>query len=264
MGVNAQAIKKINCDMEKPEFLTVDEFHIAILTAKGSKTKSVKNEDSCGFVIPYPNQIALVVSDGLGGHQMGDKASQIVVNTLLGRNSKQRRPFKPSTMMNRMETAHYKIQDLGVDAGATAVAAVIEKDSFWFYSVGDSMGMLLRKTGEIVYKTYEHSVVGFATEAGLIEEKEAKDHEQSHIILNSLGFSDSRMESSFKLGIQKEDMVFLCSDGLTDIMTTEEIVKCLKASSFEKGILDLYQMASDLRVKENHFDDLTFIACLNK
>lgn len=264
MGINSQVVKKINSQMDKPEFLHVDEFHIAILCAKGSKSKSLKNEDSCGFVIPYPSQIALVVSDGLGGHEMGDRASQIVVNTLLGRNSKQRRPFKPSTMMSRMEKAHYRIQDLGVDAGATAVAAVIEKDSFWFYSVGDSMGLLLRKSGEIIYKTYEHSVVGFATEAGFIEEKEAKDHEQSHVILNSLGFSDSRMESSFKLAIQKEDICFLCSDGLTDLLTTEEIVKCLRHSNFETGIMDLYQMAMDLRVKENHFDDLTFIACLNK
>ena len=261
MGVNSQVLKKINSDMEKPEFFSFNGFELAIFTGKGSRPKGEKNEDSCGFMSPTPSQLALVVSDGLGGHKFGDKASKIVVNTTLGRNSGRRRPFKSSEIINKLEKAHQKIIDLKSDAGATVVAAIVEGKNLWFYSVGDSLGFLLSKNGEISYKTFEHSVVGFATESGLLAEKEAQGHDQSNIILNALGFVDSRMESSFRLEIGSENILVLCTDGLTDLLTVDQITSFLIENDLKEGIPQMIDKALSLQKERGEFDDLTFIVC---
>ena len=261
MGVRAQVLKKLNANLDKPELLSFAGFDIALYTAIGSRPKGEKNEDSCGLMSPSPSQLAMVVSDGLGGHKFGDKASKIVVNTVLGRNSGRRRPFKPSEIINRLEKAHNKIVDLQSDAGATVVAAIIEGRGLWFYSVGDSLGILISKHGEVLYKTFEHSVVGFATESGLMKEREAQEHEQSNIILNSLGFADSRIESSFRLNLSDGDTLLLCSDGLTDLLTVDEIVGALSGKEVGVSVDSLIDKVSSLREEQGEFDDLSLIAC---
>ncbi|MCB0407139.1 MAG: serine/threonine-protein phosphatase [Bdellovibrionales bacterium] len=257
-------MKKLNETMEAPEYFDLPGFRVSLFTSRGSKSKKKKNEDSCGFTSPTPNQMAMVVSDGMGGHEKGDQASRIVVNSILGRSSQKRRPYKPAQVIEKLEKAHQKIINLSVNAGATAVVAIIQGDGLWFYSVGDSLGYFFRPTGELIYKTFEHSVTGFATESGLMGEKEAQSHDQSNIILNSLGFHDSRIESSFKLPILTNDIVFLCSDGITELFTQEEVKSYLANESFDVGLRELAAKAVSLREAKTYFDDLTFVVCQKK
>ncbi|MCB0379027.1 MAG: serine/threonine-protein phosphatase [Bdellovibrionales bacterium] len=264
MGVSAQSSRKINIDMEKPEIFELSSFELTLFTSKGEKAKGKNNEDACGFLSPSPSQVALVVSDGLGGHKMGDLASKITVNTILGRASQRRRPFKSAQIIEKVEKAHQKIMDLNSDAGATVVAAVIEGDSLWFYSVGDSLGYLFSESGDVVYKTFEHSIVGFATESGIMGEEEAQQHQDSNVILNSLGFYDSRLECSLRLKMTLGETILLCSDGLTDIMTLEEMKSCIAGKGLEEASEALVVKARELQEKHEHRDDLTIVLCRKK
>lgn len=261
MGVNTKGIKKINSDMSRPEYFNLSGFELAVYSSKGSRPKGEKNEDSCGFISPSPSQVAVIVSDGLGGHNLGDQASKIVVNTVLGRNTNRRRPFNSAQVVSKMEKAHQRIIDLKADAGATVVAAVVEGNSLWFYSVGDSLGFLMSKKGEISYKTFEHSVVGFATESGLMAEKEAQQHDQSNIILNALGFSDSRMESSFKLAVKAGETLILCTDGLTELLLVDEIREYFKQENLQESVDSLFEQIKVSREKKGVFDDLALVVC---
>lgn len=257
--------KKLNADQVAPEFHDFQNFSLALYTCRGTKKgKKGKNEDSCGFVSPTVNQVAMIVADGMGGHRMGDKASKMTVNAILGRSTQRRRPFKPAQMIEKVERAHQKIMDLKTDAGSTVVIAVVEGDGLWLYSVGDSLGLLFSDTGRIQYKTFEHSVTGFATESGLMEEKEAQAHEQSNEILNCLGFHDTRLEASMRLAYKPGETVLLCTDGLTEILTTDEVSSLLTAATFEEGIENLVARCRELRGNMQHFDDLSFVACRKK
>ncbi len=251
--------------MEGPEFHDFQQFSLAIYTSRGTKKgKTAKNEDSCGFISPTVSQVAMIVADGMGGHRMGDRASKMAVNAILGRSTQRRRPFKPAQMIEKVERAHQKIMDLKSDAGSTVVIAVVEGDGLWLYSIGDSLGILFSETGRIQYKTFEHSVTGFATESGLLEEKEAQVHEQSNEILNCLGFHDTRLEASMKLLYRSGETVLLCTDGLTEILTIDEISTLIAVGAFEESIESLVARCRELRGGAQKFDDLSFIACRKK
>ena len=257
-------VRKLNVNMFEPEFYEVEDLRLAIFSTKGTRADGEKNEDSCGVVHFGGKQLALVVSDGLGGHKMGGRASKIVIGTTLGRKSKERRPLKAHQFYDKIEKSHKKISALGTNAGATLVAALLEDKSLRFYTVGDSSGFLISVEGDVKYRTLEHSVVGFATEAGVLGPKEARNHKESHIILNCLGFWDSRVEGSFEMEMISGDTVVLCSDGLTEVLTKKEIVSKLVGAKFQNGVLDLLSKAIKRRKGRDFFDDMTFVICQKK
>ncbi len=263
MGVSPLGTKQLNSDMDAPEFLSTTEFELGYFSAKGSRRGHKKNEDSLGVAIDS-SHLTLVVSDGLGGHKMGDRASQIAIKTLLGVKSDSAAPVKPHSMPMKIEKAHEKIRELKVDAGATVVAAIVQGDGLWFYSVGDSVGGLLSADGEVLYKTFEHSVTGFATESGLLSSDDAKTHRDSHVILNSLGSHDGRLESSFRLAFPNRATVFLCSDGLTEVMNLPEIASFLRDHQFRQGVEALLRQCREIRGQMADCDDLSLIACRKK
>ena len=254
-------VRKLNAEMVAPEFFEVAGLKLALFSAKGTRAVGDKNEDSCGFVRYGGKQVALVVSDGLGGHEMGARASKIAVGTTLGKVVKKRRRIKSYEFLDRIEKSHQKILALGINAGATLVAALIEESKIRFYAVGDSSGFLISDQGEIEYKTLEHSVVGLAKEAGVLGAKAAKNHQESHVILNCLGFWDSRVETSFELELRPRNTLVLCSDGLTEVFTKKEIISKLAGVPFEHGVIGLLEGVMRRRCSREFVDDMTFILC---
>jgi serine/threonine protein phosphatase PrpC len=259
MGIGATREKFLNKDMADLHFFATNSLELAVYSTKGLKRGKKKNEDSCGFVTQGQENAILIVADGMGGHQLGDKASSVAVSSIVGRALQRKRLLKPNDVRLRIEKAHKKILDFGVDAGTTLVCAQIQGQSVRFYCIGDSMGALFNKNGEIFYKTVEHSVKGFATRSGILSESEANQRSDGHEILNCLGFHDSRIEMSFELNFQVGDTLFLCSDGVTDFLNTKDIATLINQSSLKEGAQAIIAKTSTLKSQYDSYDDLSFI-----
>jgi serine/threonine protein phosphatase PrpC len=259
MGLATTYEKFLNVAMDSIHSFVIDELEVALYTTPGSRKGKTKNEDSCGYIYQGKDQAVLIVSDGMGGHKMGDKASRIAINTLVGRPTQRKRHLKSNNIRQRIERSHFKIMDLGVEAGATLVCAQIAGNTARFFSVGDSVGLLINKKSEILYKTIEHSVIGFATQAGLMTQKEADQQNHSNEILNCLGFYDSRIELSFELNFNTEDSIFLCSDGVTDLLNVQKMSQLLSGKTALESAQNILNETNRLKEGLHDYDDLTFI-----
>lgn len=259
MGLATTREKFLNVDMENFQYFNTEMFELAVYTSMGRRKGKKKNEDSCGFVAQSRDNVILIVSDGMGGHKMGDRASHITVSTIVGRSLLRKRLFKANDISQRIEKSHVKIKKLGVDAGATVVCAHLHGETIRFFCVGDSVGFLSDKNGNVRYKTIEHSVVGFATQAGIISEAEASQREDSNVILNCLGFSDSRMETSFDIEFKKGDVAFLCSDGVTDFFDSKAIQEFMATTDLQKAAGLIVEKSKELKLDHDSYDDFSFI-----
>jgi serine/threonine protein phosphatase PrpC len=208
----------------------------------------------------------LAVADGVGGVRAGNKASSIVLDQLrssLAQNkdddSEQR-----SAILNAIETANQAVLALGIGAATTLAVVEINRNTVRPYHVGDSTILVFGQRGKIKLQTVAHSPVGFAVEAGLLDEEEAMHHEDRHIVSNVIGVPDMRIEVGSTLELAQRDTILLASDGLMDNLQPSEIIERLRKGTLAPAAkvlaADSMQRMTEPREGEpSKPDDLTFI-----
>jgi PPM family protein phosphatase len=213
---------------------------------------------------PLPVLFA-IVSDGIGGHRAGEIASEMVVETIS-------REIARSNGSNPVQTLRESImrasQEILVQAesdpekkgmGATCVCALIIDDRIYIASVGDSR-VYLRRNGKLQQLSIDHTWVQEAIDAGLLSREESKEHPNAHVIRRYLGSkqpvepdtrlrlatgeSNARSESNQGLHLRPNDQILLCSDGLTDLVSDDEINSMVADSDQEKAIEKLVDLAN--------------------
>ncbi|MGD8560251.1 MAG: protein phosphatase 2C domain-containing protein [Gammaproteobacteria bacterium] len=231
-----------------------------------SPEKETANEDSAGVFNMDANACALVVADGMGGMPCGDQASRIVVESLQGALSAAKasdfgyRDF----MLNGIEQANEKINELGVGAGSTMAAVEINNHVLRPYHVGDSMILVVGQRGKIKLQTISHSPVGYAVESGLLNEQEALHHDDRHVVSNYVGNPEMRIEIGPTLELSRYDTVILATDGLFDNLTLSEIAQMIRKDPLEKVSQRLIDLCGErMRHEDTQFpskpDDVSFI-----
>ena len=186
------------------------------------------------FVKTFKNRNGIimgVVCDGIGGHQGGDVASNMAVNHL-GHNFMMTDFCEAQVAQswlsvqlkaendNILRTAT-KFADLN-GMGTTIVLAIIFADQALIAHLGDSRAYLYRD-GQLTQLTEDHSLVNGLLKMGQITEQEAKNHPQKNIITQTLGVS-STVDPEFSiLEVHTSDIFLLCTDGLTNSLTDEQI-----------------------------------------
>ena len=132
-----------------------DSFALANGVGSFYTVKSVhhdKNQDSLGY-FEIDNYLKVAaVSDGMGGHLGGEKASKIVMRAFKSKMAK----LRPKTNMRNLvldsiDLADKRVKNLKIGAGATLVAASIEKGMIRFFNIGDSVGYLIGSRGKIKF-----------------------------------------------------------------------------------------------------------------
>jgi serine/threonine protein phosphatase PrpC len=113
-------------------------------------------------------------------------------------------------------------------------------------------------------QTVSHSPVGFAKEAGLLDEQEAMHHEERHVVSNVIGAADMRIEIGSVLKLAPMDTVVLTSDGLVDNLHVNEIVERLRKGPLDGAVKNLAAVARQRMTQPQEGepskpDDLTFI-----
>ncbi len=126
------------------------------------------------------------------------------------------------------------------------------------------MILVMGQRGKIKLQTVSHSPVGFAVEAGVIDEAEAMHHEDRHLVSNVLGASDMRIEVGSTLTLSPRDTLLLSSDGLFDNLHRDEIVERMRKGPLLEAARRLGQdsvrrMTRPVGENPSKPDDLTFV-----
>ncbi|MDE5977206.1 MAG: Stp1/IreP family PP2C-type Ser/Thr phosphatase [Turicibacter sp.] len=205
------------------------------------------NEDA---VKAYRNEHCsiLVVADGMGGHEAGEVASAMVVNTVeqyfnedLSFNHPEalRKWLKQILQQVNQEILNF-IEQQGIShgMGTTAILAVITNSFISFAHIGDSRAYLL-SNHQLRQVTKDHTFVRKLVEEGKLSEKEAKTHPHRHIIMNALGVNKDLKFDYLVLERYQLDAVLLCTDGLTSMVDDQEILTILSESKTTEEKVDL-------------------------
>jgi serine/threonine protein phosphatase PrpC len=186
------------------------------------------NEDSVGLIEDAKKRY-YVVADGMGGHNAGEVASRIAVQSTIDYiNTKIEFQNLDDILSTAIKFANEKIyHEAEVNSkmsgmGTTITACLIHNKKMVVANVGDSSCYIIKKDA-IEKVTKDHSLVQQLVDAGTITEEEAVNHPNKNIITRALGTNNSVEVDLFKFDIEDTDKVVLCSDGLSNSVTKSEI-----------------------------------------
>lgn len=191
-----------------------------------SPDKQTENEDSAAIIQLGDDSLVLAVADGVGGSVAGREASNATVRTLsrvLTKLPDDAAPLRPA-ILDAVDEANKAVLSLARGAATTLVVAQIDAKRLQSYHVGDSELLAVGQRGRIKQRVVPHSPTGFAVEAGLLDENEAVQHDQRHVLFNVIGSQEMRVEVGPALQLAKYDTVLLATDGLFDNLFIDEIV----------------------------------------
>ncbi len=212
----------------------------------GDAEKRGPNEDSAAIVPIDGEYIVLMVADGVGGMAGARRASNLTVSTVresLGKLEEVTPRRLRTAILDGIETANRRVMEQATGAASTLALAEIGPGYVRTYHIGDSVLILCGQRGRIKLQTTPHSPVGFAMEAGLLDEKDALEHVELNLIFNVIGSNDMRIEIGSELPIAARDTLLLASDGLMDNMMMEEIVGTIRKGRLQAAIRELTQIA---------------------
>jgi serine/threonine protein phosphatase PrpC len=193
--------------------------------------KSTQNEDAAAVIQLGDDSLVLAVADGVGGNPAGREASNVTVQTLarvLSKLNADEAQVRPA-ILDAVEEANKTVLGLARGAATTLVVAQLAATQLRSYHVGDSELLAVGQRGRIKQRVVPHSPTGFAVEAGLLDEDEAVQHEQRHVLFNVIGSTDMRVEVGPLLQLATRDTVLLASDGLFDNLYIDEIVDAIRS-----------------------------------
>ena len=133
--------------------------------------------------------------------------------------------------------------------GTTMVLCFIESGQLYVANVGDSRLYLLGDGLSQV--TEDHSYVAAMVRAGEITEEEARFHPDKNMITRAIGVSETVRVDYFEVDLKNGDRILLCSDGLTNMVTDQEIGEILDQESPQQAVDDLIERAIDYGGADN-------------
>jgi serine/threonine protein phosphatase PrpC len=185
------------------------------------------NEDSA-----YARPPLYVVADGMGGAQAGEVASALAVEEFRGGliaqgTAEQRLSERVQAANWRIyETAHRKLEHEGM--GTTLTAVYLDESNLAVAHVGDSRAYIFRDS-ELVRLTHDHSLVEELIRRGKLTPEQAAAHPQRSIITRALGIEPEVEVDTWTYPMRAGDVVLLCSDGLTSMISEPQIASVLAA-----------------------------------
>lgn len=239
----------------------------ASLFSRRSPASEGRNQD-CAALLPLGDDSGLlVVADGVGGGKAGADASIVAVHELIDSLESHLREGATSrreAILTALKSASREIATLGVGAGTTVALAEVEGRAVRPYHVGDSCVLVVGQQGKIKHLTVPHSPVGYAVEAGLLNESEAMHHADRHLIFNMVGTVEMRIEVGPRLELSERDTLLLYSDGLADNLRVQEIVELVRSGPLQESVTALAdlarkRMASSRAGEPQKPDDLTIV-----
>jgi protein phosphatase len=230
----------------------------SIATASLSAVGCVRsqNEDYCSEFQDSAGRRLLVVADGMGGHKGGATASRVAVEAI-GEIFEESPGDPEQTLYLAISTANERLHKMAMDnselrgMGTTAVTLLLDQDrEAWVAHVGDSRAYRLRE-GRIEALTRDHSVVAEMVRKGLLSEEQAAVHPRRNEILRSVGVETTVRPDVRQIEVKDGDRFLLCSDGLSNLMSEEEIAAVVQREPPSQAARTLVDTANSRGAPDN-------------
>ncbi len=211
------------------------------------------NEDSVTIINNEHNEFILAVADGMGGHKAGEVASAIAIDYI------QDSFYALETMGTKEEAIDWlrmtvkeineKIFEYADDnpeskgLGTTLVIAIKTDNYILYGNIGDSSGYVI-KNNTLHKVTKDHTYVGMLLTNGRLTEESAKNHPGKNLLTRALGANNPIEIDIFDIDTSVKGL-FLCSDGLTNMLSDEQIEKILNSNlPIEEAVIKLIKKAN--------------------
>lgn len=215
------------------------------------------NEDAC---LDRPDLGLWAVADGMGGHDAGDVASRLIVEGL----ARVPPPTDAAAFLravegalqeaNRALLAEAARRGPGRIVGSTVVVLIITGRRFACVWVGDSRLYLFRDE-RLRQISRDHSHVQELVNLGLVRPEAARDHPQANVVTRAVGATDTLELEMRHERVLPNDVFLLCSDGLTKMLTDDEIEEILSRVAAPEAA----QVLLDLALERGAVDNVTSV-----
>ena len=226
------------------------------------------NQDDFGTILEWREKLGLTnaelqtrghlfaVADGMGGHAAGEVASRLAIETLFRDyyTSPWRDPEANLTAAigaaNQRIFAQAATNPEMNGMGTTLVAALYLPERWLIANVGDSRAYLFRN-GRIRQVTEDHSWVAEQARSGILSAEEAAHHPLRNVITRSLGNEERVQPDVYPLNARPEDILLLCSDGLSNLVSEKEMTGILKSYPLDEAAEKLLALALERGASDN-------------
>ena len=178
------------------------------------------NEDSLVAVPPL-----FAVADGMGGHEAGEVASEIAINTIteLAPTCADSDALARAVVAANLNVMKAPAKGIGREGmGTTLTATILEGERLIIAQVGDSRAYLLHQ-GKLQQLTRDHSLMADMIEAGQLTEAEARVHPNRSVITRAIGSDPHMQPDIYELNVETGDRILLCSDGVCTMIEDPQI-----------------------------------------
>jgi serine/threonine protein phosphatase PrpC len=255
----------LNADHTAPQVLPFAGGKVAIFSRR-CRTRDGANEDAAALLAFGEESGLLAVADGCGGMASGELAAKAAIESLEASLASADEPQANirAAVLDGFEKANRHVLELGSGAATTLAVVEIDGPVMRPYHVGDSTILLLGNRGRMRLITTSHSPVGYAVQAGILDEHEAIHHEDRHLVSNVIGTQHYHIEIGSRRKMHALDTVVIGSDGLFDNLLLTEVVEIVRKGPLQRAALRLAEMASERMAEPttklpSKPDDLTFI-----
>ena len=210
-------------------------------TDKG-KVRSINQDAYAANVLPGGAAFT-VVCDGMGGASAGDIASKTAIEVisqyvLNGYNPNMSSNDIQRLLDNAIASANLEVFTLSQKdqqlhgMGTTVVATIVSETQAIICNVGDSRAYLIND--DITQITRDHTMVQSLVDLGKLSEEEAKIHPERNIITRALGVEENILTDSYFIDVSENDQLLLCTDGLTNYASEDNILNIIKNNVLDK------------------------------
>jgi protein phosphatase len=236
---------------ERPDEETAHAMKIEVGSATDIGRVRERNEDS--MLVDPPLD---VVADGMGGHRGGQVASQVALEAM-----EELETGDGGSLAEHVRRANRAVWDRSVEderlsgMGTTLTAARIDGGSALIAHVGDSRAYLLRD-GSLRQLTTDHTLVARMVRSGEITEAEAEVHPHKNVLTRALGTDEQVEVDEDSIALVDGDRLLLCSDGLTGMVTEDQIQAILETSEQPQQAADRLVKAAN---RAGGIDNITVV-----
>ncbi|MDP2891568.1 MAG: Stp1/IreP family PP2C-type Ser/Thr phosphatase [Bacillota bacterium] len=234
-----------------------------------------KNNEDC-FYIPGPLSCVsvtpsalpsnvMIIADGMGGHAAGEVASQTAVAEALRALAEIGEGNTVDALKTAVMTANGQIYAMSRGRitlrgmGTTLTVAVLYRKELYIGHVGDSRAYLFDKD-KLIQLTKDHTFVANLVANGCIKPEEVTTHPHRNVITRAVGTHAKVEPDVIRCSWSEGNILLLCSDGLTEYMIDEDILRVLSSrSSLKKKVDDLVRLS----LSRGGADNITAVAALN-
>ncbi len=220
------------------------------------------NEDSLVVLqgmCTYNDQLVpfglFVVADGMGGHDFGQEASHIAIQSMMqtvlrdiAASASLNDTVIIELLVNGVEKANTAIcqrcREWRKDMGTTLTAALIVDTKVYVVNVGDSRTYLYDETNGLSQITLDHSLVANLVIAGVITPEEVYTHPERNKVYRSLGNRDGVEVDWFTRDLRQDDSLLLCSDGLWEMVRDPDIRRIVGSGQEPTQVCDMLVQAA--------------------